>query len=94
MCGQQGESNRDLTNPRSDVARKSPGLRLETPGGFESPPENLGNLANSEKGAALPPTFSTNNPKIGPDLARVIEAWSTLPGHIRKAILALVETAK
>jgi hypothetical protein len=29
-----------------------------------------------------------------PDLTRVIEAWPTLPDHIRKAILALVETAK
>jgi len=27
-----------------------------------------------------------------PDLGRVIEAWPTLPDHIRKAILALVET--
>jgi hypothetical protein len=29
-----------------------------------------------------------------PDLAGVIEAWPTLPDHIRMAILALVETAK
>jgi hypothetical protein len=31
--------------------------------------------------------FSSENPKIGPDLARVIEAWSALPAHIRNAIL-------
>jgi hypothetical protein len=29
-----------------------------------------------------------------PDLAKVIEAWPTLPDHIRKAILALVEMVK
>jgi hypothetical protein len=29
-----------------------------------------------------------------PDLARVVEAWPTLPDHIRAAILALASTAR
>jgi hypothetical protein len=29
-----------------------------------------------------------------PELACVVEAWPTLPDHIRKAIIALVEAAK
>ena len=29
-----------------------------------------------------------------PDLATVIDAWPTLPEHLRKAILAIVEAAK
>jgi hypothetical protein len=29
---------------------------------------------------------------LAPDLARVVEAWPTLPDHIRAAILALVNT--
>jgi len=31
---------------------------------------------------------------VDPDLAVVIEAWPVLTDHIRRAILALVETAK
>jgi hypothetical protein len=65
-----------------------------TPTRFEHTQENTGILANSQKGAAKSDAFSTKNPEISPDLARVIQAWSTLPDHIRKAILALVETAK
>jgi hypothetical protein len=29
-----------------------------------------------------------------PDLARILDAWPTLPGHIKAAILALVATAR
>jgi hypothetical protein len=29
-----------------------------------------------------------------PDLARIVEAWPTLPDHIRAAILALIVTAR
>jgi hypothetical protein len=28
-----------------------------------------------------------------PDLARLVDAWPTLPAHIRAAVLALVQTA-
>jgi hypothetical protein len=41
---------------------------------------------NSKKGAAKSGAFSTNDP----DLARVIEAWPTLPDPIRRAMLALI----
>ena len=44
--------------------------------------------------AAKSDAFLTKNPEIEPDLAKIMEAWPTLPGHIRKAILALVETSK
>jgi hypothetical protein len=61
---------------------------------FERTKENTGFPADSEKSAAQSHAFSAKNPEIGPDLARLIEAWSALPAHIRKAILALVETSK
>jgi hypothetical protein len=37
----------------------------------------------------LPNTVGTD-----PDLARVIDAWPTLPPHIRAAVLALIGTAR
>jgi hypothetical protein len=44
--------------------------------------------------AAKNAAFSTKNSEIGPEVAKIMEAWATLPDHIRMAILALVETAK
>jgi hypothetical protein len=75
----------------AEVTTRPKALRPE---GSELPPKNIGKIAKSEKGAAKSDAFSTKNPEIGHDLARVLEAWPTLPDHIRKAILALVETAK
>jgi hypothetical protein len=47
-----------------------------------------------------PPTTSASTPVpdalpdalTDPDLARVVEAWATLPEPIRRAVLALTET--
>jgi len=33
----------------------------------------------------------TSQPEIGPELARVVSAWGTLPDHIQAAVLALVD---
>jgi hypothetical protein len=33
------------------------------------------------------------NADIDPDLARIIDAWPTLPEHIRAAVRALIDTA-
>jgi hypothetical protein len=32
-------------------------------------------------------------PAADPDLSRILDAWPTLPAHIRAAVLALVATA-
>jgi hypothetical protein len=37
----------------------------------------------------LPKTLETD-----PDLARILDAWPTLPAPIRRAILALVESGR
>ncbi len=65
-----------------------------TPTRIEHTQENTGILGDSEKCAADSDAFSTKNPEIDPDLARVMEAWSTLPDHIRMANLAQVCAAK
>jgi hypothetical protein len=64
------------------------------PRGLE--PNNVKN--NHDKGlgqddslsAAKSAAFSTENPEIGPDLAKIIEAWPTLPEPIRRAMLASI----
>ncbi len=38
--------------------------------------------------------LSTKYPKTEPDLAKIIQAWPTVPDYFRMAILALVDTAK
>jgi hypothetical protein len=43
---------------------------------------------NSLPAAPAPP------PATDPDLAHVLDAWPTLPAHIKAAILALVATAR
>jgi hypothetical protein len=35
----------------------------------------------------------TSKPEIDPDLARILDAWPTLAEPIRRAVLALVESA-
>jgi hypothetical protein len=38
----------------------------------------------------LASAFPTANPRIDPDLAKIIEAWSALPAAIRRAMLTLI----
>jgi len=40
------------------------------------------------------PAGCSTPPELPPDLARVIDAWPSLPAHIRAAVLALVTTAR
>jgi hypothetical protein len=43
--------------------------------------------------ANLPLAEHMPAPRADPNLARVLDAWPTLPEHIRRAIVALVGTA-
>jgi len=45
-------------------------------------------------GGAESGAFSGTNAKISPDLARLIEAWPTLPAHIKQSIIAFIEIAQ
>ena len=47
----------------------------------------------SQKPAAEGPSTSTPAQPLDPDLARVVNAWPTLPEPIRRAIRALIESA-
>jgi hypothetical protein len=51
----------------------------------------------SQKGPSLAPEADTSiSPPAGPldpDLARILDAWPGLPDPIRRAIVALVESA-
>jgi hypothetical protein len=51
----------------------------------------------AQKGPSLVPEVdpSTSQPAglFDPDLARVLDAWPTLPDHIKAAVMALVTTA-
>jgi hypothetical protein len=54
-------------------------------------PNHTNSLPKSgSEGAAYSGAFSTANPQIDPDLAKIIEAWRTLPEPIRRAMLALI----
>jgi hypothetical protein len=58
--------------------------------------KDLGNPA-AESGAesgAVGQSTDSHGAATDPDLARVLDAWPTLPPHVRAAILALVATAR
>ena len=58
--------------------------------GIDPPHDSAGNTAIPDRGGA-----ESGAPALqiaDGDLARVVEAWPTLPAHIRAAVLALVET--
>jgi len=63
-------------------------------------PGNIGIYGDSE--GSLTPQLTPESRNTGqgepaplpPDLAEVLAVWSTLPEHIRRAIVALVKTAK
>ena len=68
------------------------------PTGFEpddvtpSQPEDLGQTLNQR--AAECAAVGDDSSPIDPDLAQVIEVWSTLPPAIREAILAMLRAAE
>ena len=65
---------------------------FEQGGGIGSNDKPLQNRAKS--GAAESGALSGNSPQIDAELAKVIEAWPTLPDAIKAAVLALVNSAQ
>jgi hypothetical protein len=49
---------------------------------------------NTSGDSSDPLTASLTGAPADPDLARIIDAWSALPDHIKAAVLALVQTAR
>ncbi len=70
------------------------------PARFERATPGLGNTGTpdastfSDKPLGSPPLPVCTTGCTSPDLARVIDAWATLPDPLRRAILALVGTAE
>jgi hypothetical protein len=54
--------------------------------GLEQTPENAGKTHGDRAGGAQSGALST-------DLRRVIDAWPSLPEHIRRAVLAVIAAA-
>jgi hypothetical protein len=70
--------------------------RVEAPGiepGAENPQPTLPQDVAETKSKNLAHSLAQES-QIEPDLARVQAAWPSLPGHVRAAICALVDTAK
>jgi len=59
-----------------------------------APPLNLEENDDFGEGAANSTAFETAKGTLDPELARVIEAWPTLPPAIREAILAMLRAAE
>jgi hypothetical protein len=70
--------------------------KLLTPRGLELPAaitQNTNDLGNQPSSrAAKSGADSAASAPSDPDLARLIDAWPTLPGPIRRAVLALVNS--
>jgi hypothetical protein len=81
--GPRQESNA-LTSPDDVISRRNQGVAAK------SVPRNNGQAASggAKSGAVSPDRSATDA-----DLARIVAAWPTLPEPIRRALLALVESA-
>jgi len=62
--------------------------------GFDSPPENAGNLMGSTESGAESGALGAREAPIDPELAAVVDAWPALPDAIKAAILALLNSAR
>ena len=61
--------------------------------GLEVPRENAGETVDSNRGGAECGALGAREAPADPELAAVIEVWPTLPDAIRRAVLAIVESA-
>jgi hypothetical protein len=62
--------------------------------GPEHPPLALSKTSISEGGGAKSDALHAPKQSSDPDLALIVKHWPSLPRHIKKAINALVTTAK
>jgi hypothetical protein len=85
---------RHLKNPGGCSAGQK--RELEAPGIEPGTTLSQGKTLQSLTAIPLIPLAQTlaRETQIDPDLARVIAAWTTLPEHLKAAILALIQTAK
>jgi hypothetical protein len=60
--------------------------------GIEPTLHSQENLTNPDLGSAQSGAVGAGFPPIDPDLAKVVQAWPTLPELVRRAVLALIET--
>jgi hypothetical protein len=82
--GGRVEASQEMRDPRGSVPRGFGGGAEE----IRTPREIPGKTALPEPGGA-----KSGAPAADPDLTRILDAWPTLPEPIRRAILALIETA-
>jgi len=59
-----------------------------------NPEENADSCGCAAPDAAPDAAPENGNARIDPELAQVIESWSTLPPAIREAILAMLRAAE
>jgi len=62
--------------------------------GSEHPTQNSRNIAHPESGGAESGARPALSPNITPELAGLIDAWTSLPEPVRRGILAMVAAAK
>ncbi len=61
-----------------------------TPTGLEQGAESTRKTQCSESGGAESGALSTDCTSIDPDLQRIIDAWDSLPEHLKRAMLAML----
>jgi hypothetical protein len=85
LTGGAGKKNRRPRLPR--------GRRSNGGAGNRTSPENPKKTALSEQRGTESGTVATDPTPIDPDLAKIIDAWPTLPEPIRAGILAMIRAA-
>ena len=62
--------------------------------GFEHPPLALSKSPISQEWCAKSGARRAPKHPLDPDLAQIVDLWSQLPGYIKAAIQALIETLR
>jgi len=65
-----------------------------TPAGFEHPPLAPSKTLISHGRCAKSGAQCARKPVSHPDVAEIVAVWPDLPGHIKAAIQALIETSR